>query len=101
MLDRQQGKVIAYRISIDSDKNDSYYCRELINEVLTDCRDGKQLTYNNIMYGTNRNNINIIATDGNWEYYKVIKCSERKTVKILKDNKNGKVLKDKDNKIIR
>ncbi|GMO66377.1 MAG: hypothetical protein Ta2D_12470 [Rickettsiales bacterium] len=54
-----------------------------------------------------KNKINIIASDGNWNYHKQIKCNYRKIVKIRKDKKdkrkwsrddNGNLIRDIKNK---
>ena len=82
---------------MDSDKNEDIICRKLINKVLNDCIDGDtddSISYNNNILGLNRNKIDTIISDGNWNYHKLINCNHRKIVKIKKDKK-GKFLKDK------
>lgn len=52
-MDRQQNKVITFEVSKDSNKNNNIVCRKLLNQI-------------------NKNQINIIATDGNYSYHKII-----------------------------
>jgi hypothetical protein len=81
-VDRQRNKVITFKISKDSNKNDKQVCRLLLEEI-------KNINSNNNSNNSNNNsskiknsnsnsnnnnqiNINIIATDGNYSYDKVI-----------------------------
>jgi IS1 family transposase len=76
----------------------------LLNDVINDCKDGDITMYRNLIIrdtiGNNRNVINNIITDGNWQYHKQIKCNSRRTVKVIKDkkNKNRLVRLNKDTK---
>ncbi|GMO65708.1 MAG: hypothetical protein Ta2D_11930 [Rickettsiales bacterium] len=45
----------------------------------------------------NQNKINIIASDGNWSYHRIIKCNYRKIVKIRKDDKDKRKWSRDDN----
>lgn len=65
----------------------------MLNKVLYDNNTAN--TYNPI-----KNQVDIIATDGNWSYHKAIKCNYRKIVKIKK-NSNSKPIKDSNNKVIK
>lgn len=85
-----RNKIIAHQISKDSDKTENITCRKLLSEVIYDNN-----TKNN--YHQERNKINIITSDGNWNYHRIIKCNYRKVVKVIKDKK-GKLIKDNNNK---
>ena len=80
-IDRNRNKVVVFELSINSNNNDSIICRRLLNKV----RNVDSNTYinnnnniNNIDNKNNKNNknkeilIDIIATDGNYSYNKVI-----------------------------
>ena len=79
-IDRNRNKVVVFELSINSNNNDSIICRRLLNKV----RNVDNNTYinnnniNNIDNKNNKNNknkeilIDIIATDGNYSYNKVI-----------------------------
>jgi IS1 family transposase len=71
--------------------------------VLNNCIDGDKedsISYNNDILGLNRNKIDIITSNGNWNYHKLINCSYRKIVKIKKD-KRGKFLRDEKNNLVK
>lgn len=101
-MDRNKNKVIAYQISKDSNRNDPYHCKQLLNEVINDCSYGDISEYDNLMrrdmLGDNRNIINNIITDGNWQYHKQIKCNYRRVVKVIKDKRNRLIRIDRDTK---
>ena len=83
--------VLAYDISINENKNEDIVCRRLLNKVL----------FNNNIDSYNyrpipNTKINIIASDGNYQYHKIIKCKERKVVKVYKDKKTKRLLRDKE-----
>jgi hypothetical protein len=90
-------------VSINSNKNEDIICRKLINRVLNDCANGDtddSVSYNNSVFGLNRNKIGIISSDGNWSYHRLVKCNQRKIVKIKKDKK-GKFLRDEKDNLIK
>jgi hypothetical protein len=58
------------------------------------------VSYNNSALGLNKNNIDVIISDGNWNYHKLINCNHRKIVKVKKD-KRGKFLRDEKNNLIK
>jgi hypothetical protein len=67
--------------------------------VLDDCEGGN--TEDSMGYeNPNKNKINIMVSDGNWNYHKLINCNHRKIVKIKKD-KRGKFLRDKRGNLIK
>lgn len=76
----------------------------MLNDVINDCKDGDITIYENLrrrnIIGNNRNIINNIITDGNWQYHKQIKCNSGRIVKVIKDkkNKNRLIRLDKDTK---
>ena len=71
-VDRGRNKVIAFKISKDSNRNDNIICRQLLEEI----KGNSSNSINNNNNNNNNNNdiikINIIATDGNYSYDKVI-----------------------------
>ncbi|GHU30147.1 hypothetical protein FACS1894152_8460 [Bacilli bacterium] len=60
-----------------------------MNEVTNDCKDGDITKYDNLIkrdtIGDNRNEMGIIASDGNWSHNREIKCKKRKIVKAKKE----------------
>ena len=48
-----------------------------------------------------RSIIDIIASNGNYQYHKMVKCKERKIVKVYKDKKTKRLLRDKEGNIIK
>lgn len=71
-VDRRRNKVITFKISKDSNKNDNIICRQLLEEIKGNSNSNSNI---NSVYNNNNNNIikiNIIATDGNYSYDKVI-----------------------------
>jgi hypothetical protein len=82
-VDRRKNKIVAFRISKNDDKIDSAVCRRLLNDVI----------YNNNSNYKLKNKINVITTDGNWSYTRLIKCNYRKISSLKKSktkNKNSK-----------
>ena len=63
----------------------------------------KLLFNNNIDYYNPIPNtkINIIVSDGNYQYHKIIKYKERKIFKVYKDKKTKRLLRDKEDNIIK
>ena len=57
-VDRNRNKVVAYKISKANNSNDNIICRLLLEEVKNN--------------NNNNTKIDIIATDGNYSYNKVI-----------------------------
>lgn len=81
-IDRNRNKVVAFKISKDCNGNDAIICRQLIDEIKNN----------------NKTKINIIATDGNYSYNKVINTKD--IVLIDKDNKDNKDNNNNNNKLI-
>lgn len=73
-IDRNRNKVVTFKISKDCNGNDAIVCRQLIDEIKNN----------------NKTKINIIATDGNYSYNKVINTKD--IVLIDKNNKNNNKL---------
>ena len=77
-VDRGRNKVITFKISKDSNRNDNIICRQLLEEIKGNNSSNSVYNSNNnnsINNNNNNNNvinINIIATDGNYSYDKVI-----------------------------
>ena len=79
MLDRNRDKIIAFDISINSEKIENVVFRRLLNSIIYDNDSNYKL----------KNKINIIASDGNWNYHKQVKCNYRKIVKVLENKTNN------------
>ena len=81
-IDRNRNKVVAFELSINSNNNDSIICRRLLNKVRNvdsntyiNNNNNSSISNNNIDNKNNKNKeilIDIIATDGNYSYNKVI-----------------------------
>jgi hypothetical protein len=80
-VDRRKNKIVAFRISKNDDKIDSAVCRRLLNDVI----------YNNNSNYKLKNKINVIITDGNWSYTRLIKCNYRK-ISSLKNSIDKKLI---------
>ena len=74
-IDRGRNKVVTFEISKDNDSNDKYHCRKLLNNIKSNY------------------DINIIATDGNYSYNKVIRIKDEV---IRKDSSSNNMILYRD-----